>query len=407
MSADPAEPIDKRSARAGIITCALEGGLPAELDQLAEAGDPARSFLRRAWYQGENRSGLSTLLARRRDGTPVIAIPTRPLGPSLLRARSVSASYWPFRSFPMARDATDAEIADLLGCPIAQRAIGPALRIGPVYSDDPGVTRVISVARRLGWSALTRELGTTFLQDIAAQSAQGVWPGKSRTRKTNACERKLRQAHGEIHLQVVTGAGWTDAAWRDLAAIEAQSWVGTQTDRSGAKFINAHNLRHWQTATGDPVIASQLRATILHAAGRPIAFSFDLEASDVLYGIASSYVQDMAQFSPGQIVTTHLLNQALTRGVRLIDWGSGDNGYKRALGAVPGPQIIDVILVRGQILAAALKPRWEMAKPSAGFALAEGFAGSMAGFTKASAVRMAHVLLPGLALAAAVAAMGE
>lgn len=407
MSAIRAEPVPDNVARADVITCALETGLPAELDLLAEAGDPARSFLRRAWYRAHSLQGLCTLLARRRDGTPVIAIPTRPVGPMLLRARCVTASYWPFRSFPMAGDATEAEVAALLGCPIVQRAIGPALRIGPVYANDPGIALVMSVAQGLGWSVMTRPLGTTYVQDIGAQSAQGLWPGKSRTRKLKAYERKLRDAHGEICLEVFSGSGWNDQVWQDLAAIETQSWVGIRTDHSGAKFINEHNLLHWQTAVGDPVIASQLRATILYASGRPVAFSFDLEAGDIMYGIASSYVEDMARYSPGQIITTRLIDLALARGIRRVDWGSGDNGYKRALGAVPGPQIIDVMMVRGQVLAAALKPRWEMTGQSAGMALAEGFAASLGEFSKASAVRMEHVLLPGLALAAAAAALGE
>jgi hypothetical protein len=407
MSPMRAVPITSKPPRADVITCALEAGLPADLDRLADAGDPTRSFLRRAWYGAQVRQGLCTLMARRPDGTPVIAIPTRPVGPALLRARSVPASYWPFRSFPMASDATEAEVAAMLGCPIGQRVIGSALRIGPVYADDPGIALVMSVARELGWSVLTRELGTTYLQDIAAQSAQGTWPGKSRTRKLQVYERKLHETHGALRLEVVTGSEWSDAAWRDLAAIEAQSWVGTRTDHSGAKFINQDCLRHWQTAVADPVIASQLRATILYAADRPIAFSFDLEAGHVLYGIASSYAEDMARFSPGQIITTHLVTQAVARGVRSIDWGSGDNGYKRALGAVAGPQIIDVMLVRRQVLAAALKPRWEKTRQSAGRALAEGVAASFAELSKVSVVRMEHVLLPGLALAAAAAAIGD
>ncbi len=394
-------------ARADVITCALETALPVELDQLAAHGDPSHSFLRRAWYSADVHAGLCTLLAKRRDGTPVIAIPTRPVGPMVLRARTVSSSYWPFRSFPIASDATDAEIAALLRCAIVQRAIGPALRIGPVYADDPAIVKLTSVAQSLGWSVLTRELGTSFIQNIAEQSANGNWPGKSRARKVRACERKLRQAHGDIRLEVFTGNRWSDAVWHDLAAIEAASWVGTKTDHSGAKFINPANLKRWRLAAADPVIAAQMRATILYAASRPIAFSFDLEAGAVSYGIASNYAEDMAAFSPGQIITSRLIDDAIARGVQTIDWGSGDNGYKRALGAEAGPKIIDIMLVRGQVLAAALKPRWEMTRQSASLALAEGFAASLGEITKAGAVRMEHMLLPGLAIAAAAAAMGE
>lgn len=407
MTAARAAAIAQDLAPADVITCALETALPADLDLLAANGDPSRSFLRRAWFQAGARPGICTLLARRRDGTPVLAIPTHPLGPMVLRARTISSSYWPFRSFPIAQDATEAEVAALLGCGIVQRAIGPALRIGPVYADDRAAVLLTSVAQAMGWSVLTRALGTSFVQPIAEQSAAGQWPGKSRLRKLKGYQRKLEQAHGTIETRLIAGSGWTDAAWDDLMAIEAASWVGTQTDHSGAKFVNPANLRHWRTAVGDPVLARQLRATILYAGKRPIAFSFDLEAGDTLYGIASSYAEDMARFSPGQIVTAQLIDDALARGVRHIDWGSGDTGYKRALGAVPGPMIVDLMLVRGPVLAAALKPRWEMSRQSASLALAEGFAASLSEITKAGAVRIEHVLLPGLALAAAAAALGE
>lgn len=407
MSAANTAATPQKPVRADIITCALETALPSDLDRLAEAGDPSHSFLRRAWYLAGARSGLCTLLARRRDGTPVLAIPTHPLGPVVINARSISSSYWPFRSFPIAADATEAEVAAMMGCPIVQRAIGAALRIGPVYADDRGVMMLASVAQTMGWSVLTRHLGTSFFQNIAEQSAAGSWPGKSRVRKLKGYERKLRQAHGDLSVRVVTGSGWDDAAWDELAAIESASWVGTKTDHSGAKFINPANLKHWRTACTDPVIASQVRATILSVGGRPIAFSFDLEAGRMLYGIASSYTEDMARFSPGQIVTGHLIEAAIARGIERIDWGSGDNGYKRALGAVPGAAIVDIMLVRNAVLAAAIKPRWEMSRQSASLALAEGAAASMGAMTRAGAVRMEHILFPGLALAAAAGVLGE
>jgi hypothetical protein len=399
--------VTPNSARADVITCALETGLPADLDRLAETSDPDRSFLRRAWYRGDARQGLCTLLARRRDGTPLIAIPTRPIGPMMLRARSVSCGYWPFRSFPMASDTTDAEIAAFLGCAIVQKSMGPALRIGPVYDNDPGVQRLTAMAQTMGWTLLTRTLGTTYIQHAADQAAAGEWPGKSRARKMRTYERKLTEQHGAFDVRTITGNQWTDAVWGDLAAIEAASWVGTKTDHSGAKFLNTAHLRYWRMAVTDPVLAANLRATMLYVGTQPVAFSFDLQAGDVLYGIASSYREDMARFSPGQILTTRLIDDNLARGIRRIDWGSGDTGYKRALGAQAGAQIVDHMLVRGSVLAAALKPRWEMSHSSVSRTLAEGVAASLSEITRASAVRVEHVLLPGFALAAAAAAMGE
>lgn len=395
------------SARADVITCALEAGLPADLDTLAATADPARAFLRRAWYKADAGFGLCTLLARRRDGTPVVAIPTRPIGPMVMRARAVSSSYWPFRSFPMASDATDAEIAALLDCAIIQRALGPTLRIGPVYDDDPAVERLSRVAQSMGWTVMTRVLGQTFVQDVTPGGAGQAWASKSRQRKVRACERKLEEAHGPLTVRTITGPDWNPAVIADLRVIEANSWVGTTTDLSGAKFLNPANLAHWQAVISDSVLAQQLSATILYAGNAPIAFSFDLRSGSIQYGIASSYHEAMARFSPGQIVTQHLIAHSIAQGVTSIDWGSGDSGYKRALGAEPGAQIVDLLFVRGQVLAAALKPRWERTGESGSKAIAEGFAASLGEINRSNVVRFEHVLLPGLALAAAAAALTE
>ncbi|WP_373488700.1 GNAT family N-acetyltransferase [Blastomonas sp.] len=399
--------LNDQTQQAHVITCALEAGLPAALDQLGDTTDPARSFMRRAWYKADTHRVTCTLLARRRDGTPILAIPTRAIGPMVLRARAVSASYWPYRSFPMAKDASDAEIAAFLGCAIVQRNIGAALRIGPVYSNDPAVERLARVARDMGWSVLTRNLGTSFVQNIAEQVEQGIWPSKSRQRKLRSYERKLRDAHGELRVAFHSGNDWNQTVWDDLAAIEADSWVGTKTDHSGAKFINTASLQHWQTVAADPVIAGRLRATILYVADRPISFSFDLQAGDVQYGIASSYIEEMARFSPGQIVTSWLIDDAIARGIRQFDWGLGDNGYKRDLGAVAGPELVDLLFVRGPVLAAALKPRWEQTTESISLALAAGLTASLGEIGRSGAVQMDRLVLPGLAFAAAAIAMGE
>lgn len=342
------------------VTIDVEPGFSAAIDAVAGRASDARSFLRAAWYIGtaDGTADATTLVARRFDGTPFAAIPTRPVGPRLLGARSVSGSYWPFRSFPIAADASEEEMAALVAHPATRRLMAPFLRIGPVYDDDPAAGALLRAAERAGWTVLRRNLGTAFRIDIAERQAAGPWPSKSSARRMRTYEKQLT-ALGPIRIRHVAGDGWTPDVLDDLAAIEAQSWVGQDSDRSGAKFLTAEKRAGWLRTAADPLLAQMLTATILHIGDRPVAFTFDMLCGRVQYGIAGSYDKHYAAHSPGKFIAYRQYDVALERGITLVDLGAGDSGYKRAQGAEPGPAILDCLIVRNRALAALLRRKWE------------------------------------------------
>jgi CelD/BcsL family acetyltransferase involved in cellulose biosynthesis len=45
------------------------------------------------------------------------------------------------------------------------------------------------------------------------------------------------------------------------------------------------------------------------------------------------------------------LVEALDRGIARVDWGAGDSGYKRVIGADEGPRIRDWLLLRPGVTA--------------------------------------------------------
>jgi len=132
------------------IFVGLHEGVPALLDTLAGHTDPNRRFLRAAWYRMAAGEGAATVAAIRADGTPVVALPTDPLGPTLIGARSVPGSYWPFRSVPLAPDVSDAELTAFFANPASISALGPAWRIGPIYASDPATARIKRAAAVAG-----------------------------------------------------------------------------------------------------------------------------------------------------------------------------------------------------------------------------------------------------------------
>jgi CelD/BcsL family acetyltransferase involved in cellulose biosynthesis len=315
---------------------------------VAGRADPRHAFLRAAWFADAGRT-----LEARRGGTVIAALP-------IVRRRGVAAvagCYWPYRSFPLAADASDEELAAFLRGRDARRALGPAWRIGPVREDDPTAVQVGRIAAESGWTILRRPLGTSFLLDVAGPRREGGWPRNSTLRKNRWFEKQLA-ADGPLDFEFFTGSEWTPALFDTLAEVERNSWIASRTDARDAKFLAPHHRRFWEKAAADPVLAGMMRAAVLRVGGRPAAFLFSILSGRTLYAIANSYDAAFARHSPGRVLAYREL-ALLMDDIDEVDWGAGDPGYKTTMGAVPGPAILDLLLVRPRPLAALLRPLWE------------------------------------------------
>jgi CelD/BcsL family acetyltransferase involved in cellulose biosynthesis len=315
---------------------------------VADRADPRHAYLRASWFADAERT-----LEARRGGTAIAALP-------IVRRRGVAGvagCYWPYRSFPIAADASDAELTGFLARRDVRRALGPAWRIGPVREDDPTAVRLGWIAKESGWTILRRPLGTSFLLDVAGPRREGGWPRNTTLRKNRWFEKQLG-ADGALEFGFFTGSDWTPALFDTLAEIERKSWIASRTDARDAKFLAPHHRRFWENAASDPVLAGMMRAAVLTVGGRPAAFLFSILSGRTLYAIANSYDQAFARHSPGRVLTYREL-ALLIGAIDEVDWGAGDPGYKTTMGAVPGPAIVDLLLVRPRPLALLLRPIWE------------------------------------------------
>lgn len=341
-----------------LLDVSIVPGVPRYVDQLAARAPDSHRFLRAGWFCSGKPDSISTLVARRYNDSACLALPFRVLGSTVFGVRALAGSYWPFRSAALEDSFALGDMLAILDHPIAQAAIGPLLRLGPVYETDRLAMLLVDAAKSKGWGVLCRSMGRSFIQNVDSPEGSAVWPSKLRRKKIRKLHARLEKL-GSVTVRIVRGANWSLPVFQDLAQIEARSWVGTRTDRSGAKFLNIDMLEHWQRVVKDPVLADMLAATILYVGDHPVAFSLDLTTGTLQYGIASSYDEAFATYSPGQIVNVQAIDDGVRRGVRWIDWGAGDSGYKREIGAVPGPAIHDFLIVRNRLLAALLRPKWE------------------------------------------------
>ena len=343
---------------AGAIEISVTQGVAAEIDEAAAGAVPEHAFLRARWFAaGAGEAAPLTLVARRAGtGSVVAALPlvTRAVGP--LEVREVPGSYWPYRSFPISADASDEELAALLAAPQSRRALGRVWRLGPVHGDDPTASRLAAAGRRSGWTMVARKVATCFELDLARLSAAGGWPTSKRRQTLRARDRRLA-AIGEISYSTVSGTGWSGDVLDTLAAIEAESWV--VRDGGDPKFLaGTASRRGWEVVIADAELAGKLVCWFLHVGGEPAAFVFSLDAGPVRHVIANSYSERFAEGSPGLLLLYRAFQDSIAAGVLKINWGAGDAGYKTQNGAEAGADLLDLLFVRGPLLAAVAGPLW-------------------------------------------------
>jgi CelD/BcsL family acetyltransferase involved in cellulose biosynthesis len=334
-----------------------ESGAAPAIDAVAAAAHPEHRFLRAAWYAAAaDGPEISTLVARRSDGGEMLAaLPLAARGGRFRFVKEVPGSYWPYRSFPVSKAATDADLAAILAHPKARAELGRAWRLGPVYADDPTASRLLAVADRSGWSILSRRVATSYLLDLARLRGEGQWPTSKTLRKNRWLERRLAD-HGELTFTSVSGREWSPPIFETLAEIERDSWVGRRGGDS--KFLDPAVRAMWERAVQDPLLAESLACTLLHVGGTPAAFVFTLRTGTTLHCIANSFSEQFAEQSPGRLLLYREFALAADKGFELVDWGGGDAGYKTEMGGLPGAEILDHLLVRGRLLAALLRPVW-------------------------------------------------
>lgn len=318
-------------------------GLPAVIDRVAEAAPASHAFLRHQWFAAALRAygGRAATVVVAAEGVPALAVPVVTVGPAFLRIGQVPGSFWPFRSVPAGWLADD-PVRDAALTALAAR--WRAIRIGPAHADDPAIAPLVARAQAAGWRVGHRGAMESFILDMAALRRAGSWPRNSTLRKNRFHEKHLA-AHGALAWPVLGGADWP-AGFAALAEVERQSWQAGATD---AKFCRPPHATFWSAAAEDPVLAAMFHAALLTIDGRPAAFSFDMDCGATRYAIANSYDPAVARHSPGKLLQYRNLVAAADAGIARVDWGGGDIGYKRVIGAVEGPRMRDWLLVAPRV----------------------------------------------------------
>ena len=172
---------------------------------------------------------------------------------------------------------------------------------------------LLDAFRRSGWFGVRRPMGGRHMLALNGRDFAAYWAGRP-SRLRNQVQRKARSSRFTIEIRHQVD----DALWHDYVTVHASSW---KQPEPGLSFLRA--LAEREAAAGT------LRLGFARLNGQPVATQLWTVENDValIHKLAHDRAFDGA--SPGTLLSHAMFAHAIdTEGVRLIDYGTGDNAYK-------------------------------------------------------------------------------
>jgi CelD/BcsL family acetyltransferase involved in cellulose biosynthesis len=257
--------------------------------------------------------------------------------------------YWPWRGVAVEPGAGEHTLAELAAA-LTKRPCGAVLRMGPLIDGDTDTQRFVTLLRARGWRGLKQESGQVFAlalpasgEALQAQVSGSLW-------KNIAYMRRRLDKQGAVTTERHRLTAEQAAPLLQRAAlVEQASWVAQQGE--DVKLVGAQNQAYWSRLAqhgGGPEVVLWL----LSCGERDIAFSLHLEHGQTICIVANGYDEAWKASSPGSLLSLDIFRDAIGRGLRLVDWGQGDSGYKQRWGALPGARMMNLILFRPGLVGA-------------------------------------------------------
>lgn len=182
----------------------------------------------------------------------------------------------------------------------------------PLPEEDAQV--LASAFRAAGWIAIAEPCDANHVLPVNGRTFAQYWvdrPGALR----ETVRRKSRK--GEVNLRLVTQ--FSQADWDAYEAVYKLSW---KPGEGSPDF-----LRDWGRMEAE---AGRLRLGIAEIGGQPVAAQFWTVESGTAYIHKLAHDERFRKQSPGTLLSVAMFEHVIDRdGVSLIDFGTGDDPYKR------------------------------------------------------------------------------
>jgi CelD/BcsL family acetyltransferase involved in cellulose biosynthesis len=177
---------------------------------------------------------------------------------------------------------------------------------------DPGPLE--RAFRKAGWKVFVTPKTGNWRVEIGGDDFAAYWE-KRPARLRNTAKRRAKSAGLEIAIY----ERFDERAWADYEAVYRASW---KPEEGSFAF-----LRALAEQEGD---AGTLRLGVARKNGRPVAVQLWLIENDEACIHKLAYTEEAKAMSPGTILSEAMFRRAIDEDrVRAIDYGTGDDGYKR------------------------------------------------------------------------------
>ncbi|MEQ1639200.1 MAG: GNAT family N-acetyltransferase [Novosphingobium sp.] len=280
----------------------------AALAALLAAPHARAPFDRIEWWQGlAKHCNVLPLIAVAREGEHRAVLPLMRHG----RQIHALANWYSFRVAPLATPGADlTPLFTALARDLAGEA--PHLILSPL-PDENGETKMLAAAlRAAGWLVFVEQCAVNHVLAVEGRSFAAYFaarPGPLRT--------TLKRKSGKVEVELATS--FNPALWAEYEAVYAASW---KPDEGSPAF-----LRAFAEAEG---AAGRLRMAIARTQGKAVAAQFWTVEGSTAFIHKLAHTEASKSLSPGTTLSAALFEQVIDRDrVALVDFGTGDDGYKR------------------------------------------------------------------------------
>lgn len=231
------------------------------------------------------------------------------------RRLSALANWYSFSWAPIFTGSPDmATRAGLLDA-LAAHLLRDTARIDlyPMTDADDMAATLPAAFRRAGWLAVRRPMGGNHRLDLAGRDFAAYWAGRPGPLRTLV----RRKARGGVDIRLTDRI--TDADWDAYVAIHARSWKPAEPHLAFFRDLAEREAAAGALRLGFATIDGQPVATQLWTVDHGVA---------LIHKLAHDRAFDAA--SPGTLLSHAMFRQAIDEDrVATIDYGTGDNSYKR------------------------------------------------------------------------------
>lgn len=271
---------------------------------------PARTapFDRLEWWQAlASDCGISPVLASARRAGDMAVLPLARTDGGMVAL----ANWYSFFTRPVISKGANG-LALLTALARNLRGQTGRITLAPMPDEGGEASLVAQAFKAAGWLVTMEECDTNHIIHLGGQSyAQylAARPGQLRT----TLKRKAKKVEVALH------TAFDETAWAQYEEIYGQSWKPSE----GSPAF----LRRFAEEEG---AAGRLRMAVATAEGRAVAAQLWTVEGGCAYIHKLAYVEDAKPLSPGTTLSAALSQQVIDRdGVTLIDFGTGNDPYKR------------------------------------------------------------------------------